>query len=236
MSADRWQLLPDLSTAEFAALKADVAAHGVAVPIEVDAESGAVLDGLRAVEELRAEGVKVPDWPRIVRSFATDDERVEHVLALNLARRHLSTSARRDLAAELRGRGWSLRRIGEAVGVGVATVHGDLAGVRDRTPARVEGADHKRYPARRPAVIVGSARQESRARAALSVLGEDAPGGLLDVRKAEEKARVVNVARRRAEHAGAAGSTPSTRSSATRPTRPTSCRTGRTSERWPRGC
>src|SRR5580658_6563088 len=130
MSTDRWQLLPDLSDAEFAALKADVAAHGVAVPIEVDAESGAVLDGhhrLRAVEELRAEGVKVPDWPRIVRSFATDDERVEHVLALNLARRHLSTNARRDLVAELRGRGWSLRRIGAAVGVGVATVHGDLA-------------------------------------------------------------------------------------------------------------
>lgn len=107
-----WQLLPPLTDDEFGALKADVAAHGVRVPVVVDAETGAVLDGhhrLRAVEEMRAEGTKVPDYPRQVVRFADDEERSSFVLAANLFRRHLTKAQRRELVADLRAKGWSLR-------------------------------------------------------------------------------------------------------------------------------
>jgi hypothetical protein len=67
--SDRWQVFGALSTEAYAALKDDIAHHGVVVPIEVDA-AGAVIDGhhrLRAVDELRAAGVQLPDPPVIVR-------------------------------------------------------------------------------------------------------------------------------------------------------------------------
>ena len=73
-----WQLLPELSAEEFAALKADIAAFGLRVPIVVDAATGEVVDGhhrQRALDELRAEGVKVADY-RDVRAFASDEERL----------------------------------------------------------------------------------------------------------------------------------------------------------------
>jgi ParB-like nuclease domain len=70
VSADRWQLLLALTPDEFAALKADVAARGVLVPIERDA-TGAILDGhhrVQALAELRAEGHALADAPTIIRS------------------------------------------------------------------------------------------------------------------------------------------------------------------------
>ncbi len=81
-----YQLMPPLSAAEYEALKADIALQGVLVPVEVDADTGAVLDGhhrLRAARELGIEP------PTISRRFASDAERIAHVVALNLKRRHL---------------------------------------------------------------------------------------------------------------------------------------------------
>lgn len=199
-----FQLLPELASADYQALKADVAEHGVLVPVVVDADSGTVLDGhhrVRAFLELRAEGVKVPDYPREVRRFASDEDRVAFVAAANLFRRHLTRAQRAEVVAKLRERGWSVRRLAGTLGVGVATVHRDLGGVRDGTPGRVEGADRKSYPARRPkpaaSIVVRSARDEARARAALAALGEEAPG--TDLRRSEEKARLAALARRRKE-------------------------------------
>lgn len=200
----RWQLLPALSDEEFAALKADIAARGVLVPIEVD-QAGEVLDGhhrLAAWTQLRAEGLRVPDYPRVVRRLADDDERVAHVLALNLARRQLSRSQRAALVAQLRAQGWSLRRIGALAGVDEVTVRRDLAAATDVAPERVAGADGRSYPARRPvgppSIVVGSARDQARALDALALLGPAAPGRLLGLTKAEARARVAHLDQRRA--------------------------------------
>ena len=197
-----WQLLPPLSTEEYEALKADIAAHGLRVPIVVDAASGLIVDGhhrQQALEELRADGVKVADY-RDVHRFGDDEERVAFVLAANLFRRHLSRAQRNWLVSTLRERGWSLRRIGTVVGVAVGTVHRDLAGVQDRTPERVTGRDAKAYRARRPkaspSVVVSTARDEARARRALSALGDEA-SGLISLARAEERARSAEMARRR---------------------------------------
>ncbi len=202
---ERYQLLPDLSPDEYEALKADIAANGVRVPVVVDAESGAVLDGhhrIRAFEELRAQGVKVPDFPRQVVRLASDEARVELVLATNLFRRHLTKAQRRQLVADLREAGWSLRRIGEALGTPKSTVAGDLAGVRNRTPSNdrppstVVGKDAKSYPAKRsPSLFVTTRRDEGRARAALAALPDvRSPTSLL---RAEERARQAGYRERR---------------------------------------
>jgi site-specific DNA-methyltransferase (adenine-specific) len=85
-----YQLLPRLADAEYAALKADIARHGVLVPVEVD-EADLVLDGhhrLAAAEELGLAAV-----PRIVRPGLSEAEKHEHVLRLNLLRRQLGPVA-----------------------------------------------------------------------------------------------------------------------------------------------
>jgi ParB-like chromosome segregation protein Spo0J len=204
-----WQLLPPLTDSEYASLKADIAEHGILVAPVVDAETGEILDGhhrVKAWNELRTDGVRVPDYPRDVRRFSTDEDRIGFVLAANLFRRHLDRKQRAAVVARLRERGWSLRRVSDALGVHHETVRRDLEGVADATgdesqSTTIVGRDQKTYPARRPtpipSIVVRSSRDEARARAALAVLGDEAPGR--DLRRAEEKARLAALARRRSE-------------------------------------
>ncbi len=149
----QYQLMPDLSVDEFESLKADIAARGVMVPVELD-EAGAVLDGHHRVRACAELGLT--DYPRIIRTGMSEDEKREHVLALNLERRHLSREQRAELVARLRAEGWSLRRIGEKLGVSHEAVRGDLAdaGVNKLTPAAITGTDGKQYPAKRPGVTI----------------------------------------------------------------------------------
>jgi ParB-like chromosome segregation protein Spo0J len=92
-AAESSQLFPDLTVEEFAELKADIARRGeVLVPVELD-EQGAILDGhhrVRAWTELRAEGIAVRDYPRIIRPGLSEPEKRAHVRAVNLLRRHLN--------------------------------------------------------------------------------------------------------------------------------------------------
>ncbi len=200
-----YQLLPDLSPSERAALKVDIAAHNVQLPVVIDADTGLIIDGHHRVllwEELRAEGHKLADFPRQVIRFSNDEERVGFVLAVNLCRRNLTRRQRTELIASLRAKGWSLRRIADALGVGKSTVGGELAGVRNGTPDNdqrqptVVGKDRKSYPANRPpSLFVTTRRDEGRARAALVALPEGAqPTSLL---RAEERARQAGYRERR---------------------------------------
>ncbi len=205
MSHETWQLLPELTAEEYQALKADIAVQGVLVPVVIDEDTGEVIEGhhrLRAWTELRAEGVKVPDYPKQVVRFANDDDRVAFVLAANLFRRHLSREQRAEVAARLRGHGWSLRRIGEAVGVSHPTVLGDLKIGKDlpiSEPDRIERQGGGTYPARRPrpTIFVQSERDARRAAKALQALDDDA-SGVLGLSRAEERARDARFAQLRA--------------------------------------
>ncbi|MGA2530725.1 MAG: DNA methyltransferase [Acidimicrobiales bacterium] len=209
MSGERWQLLPPLSDDEYAALKADIAAQGVLLPVVIDADSGEVIEGhhrLRAWTELRAEGVRVPEYPKQILRFEGDDDRLAFVLAANLFRRHLTRSQRAEVVARLRTEGWSLRRIGEVVGVDDKTVRKDLAEIAEKSaielPERVERRGGGTYPARRPrpTIFVQSPRDARRGADALLALGDDA-SGLIGLTRAEERARIANLARIRAEAA-----------------------------------
>jgi len=195
-----YQLLPELSPEQFAALKADIAERGVLVPVEVD-ELGQVLDGhhrLRAWRELRAEGVRLPQYPRVVRRFPDEDSKIAHALRLNLSRRHLDPKDRSALVAGLRRRRWSHRRIAELLGVSHATVARDLAVGTDVPPAHVEGADGKRYQPTRleppSSIVVQTQRDEHRALEALGQLGDAAPPRTIDLRRAEARARETRLA------------------------------------------
>lgn len=106
MSEASYQLLPELTADEYQALKADVAERGVLVPVVVD-QHGDTLDGhhrLRAVAELRAEGVHVADPATVRVECATPADAREHAVKLNLLRRQVGpvTWARlfRDYAAD----------------------------------------------------------------------------------------------------------------------------------------
>jgi hypothetical protein len=128
-----YQLLPPLSDEEYAALKADIAARGVLVPIEFDAD-GNVLDGhhrLAVWAELRAAGVDVPPYPTIVRGDLSEADKVAHVLALNLARRHLSREERGALVRRLRAldpETYSYPRLGRDLGIDAKTAWRDVNG------------------------------------------------------------------------------------------------------------
>jgi len=94
----QYQLLPDLTEDEYEALKADIAARGVMVPVEYD-EAGNILDGHHRVRACAELGLS--SWPRIVRVGMTKQEKMAHVVALNLDRRHLDESQRAMVAARM---------------------------------------------------------------------------------------------------------------------------------------
>lgn len=154
---EQYQLLPCLSEDEYAALKADIAERGVMVPVELD-EAGNVLDGHHRLQVCAELGIE--DYPTIIRPGLTEDEKRAHVLALNLDRRHLNREQRGELARQLRADGWSLRRIGDKLGVSAPTVMRE-AGVSDVTPDAVTGRDGKQYQPTRPAPVMAPTRQEA---------------------------------------------------------------------------
>ena len=101
-SGTQFQLFPELRPDEYEALKADIAERGILVPAEVD-QDGQVLDGHH---RLRIAGELGIDCPTVQRTFASDDERRAHIIAINVVRRQLDGVARgrwlRELA-KLRG-------------------------------------------------------------------------------------------------------------------------------------
>ena len=200
----QYQLLPDLTEEEYAALKADIEARGVQVPIELD-DTGAVLDGhhrLRACEELG-----IDEYPTIIRAGMDDDEKREHVLALNLDRRHLTREQRQELVGMLRAEGWSYPRIAARLNVGVGTAHGDAQAFSSENvvaktggefsppgdePATVTGTDGKQYPASRPKPSVFAATPKEAQQTLTAIRGagdKELPGGILTPRQAAKATR-----------------------------------------------
>ena len=89
-----YQVMPNLSTEEYAELKSDISSRGVMVPIEFD-EQGNVLDGHHRLQICEELGIK--DFPKVIRAGLTEEEKYTHARKLNLARRHLSQEQKRGL-------------------------------------------------------------------------------------------------------------------------------------------
>lgn len=152
----KYQVMPDLTPVEYEILKSDIAANGVLVPVEVD-EHGELLDGhhrVRAWQELRAEGLNIADYPRLIRGGWTEEQKRNHARRLNVVRRHLSKEQRDQLMIDMRRDGMSYRAIAEAVGVSHETARSAVANttVKNLTvdlPDRILGKDGKMRPAHR---------------------------------------------------------------------------------------
>jgi N6-adenosine-specific RNA methylase IME4 len=80
-----YQLLDPLRPEEYAALETDIRRRGVLIPVERD-ENGDLLDGHHRTEIADRLGVPCPS---ITRLFASEQEKREHVIKINLARRQL---------------------------------------------------------------------------------------------------------------------------------------------------
>ena len=147
MRPSQYQLLPALTPNEYDSLKADILERGVQVPVEYD-EDGNILDGHHRVQICTLLGIS--EWPCVVRLNMSEEAKVEHILALNLDRRHLSREQRQELVVSLRERGWSIRRIANRLNIAPNTVVADTQVYQFDTPDTVTGADGKAYPASQP--------------------------------------------------------------------------------------
>jgi ParB-like chromosome segregation protein Spo0J len=140
-------ILPPLTQAEYDALKANIVCNGIKVPIETD-EFGNILDGEHRYKICLELGKK--NIPRIVRAGLSEDRKLEHVLTLNLTKRHLSRDDLKAVAQTLRERGWPQERIGFQLGVTQKTVSNWFAESRNITElATIVGKDGKSYPSKK---------------------------------------------------------------------------------------
>lgn len=116
-------LLPPLTEAEYEALKADIAEHGILYPVILD-EDDRILDGVHRVRIAEELGIDPP----ATRHTGLDEERKLHLaVGLNMRRRHLDADRRRDLVRSLSDdQGLSIRQIASVTGWSKSTVHRDL--------------------------------------------------------------------------------------------------------------
>lgn len=187
-----FQIYEASAPADMDALKQSILRLGVLVDVEVD-QHGVILDGHhrhRAVEELRAAGHKIPDYPRKVRVFKNDNERITHVVALNERRRQLLPAQRPRVVKALRNKGWSTRTIARELGISHVTAWRDFKGVTSVTPEFVTGQDGKKYRGlQRPTVRAGSTKEEELARKLIKELGDDVPQRETSIGRLEKRAK-----------------------------------------------
>lgn len=149
----RYQLMPEMTEAQYAELKEDIKQRGVLIPIEFDQE-GNILDGHhrhKAFTELIEEGADLPLYDKIVRRFATEEEKVAYVVSLNVKRRHLTSEQRQELVVRLRREfGYTLAKIAQILGISIATASRDISALpqaeRDELNSiPVQGSDGRSY-------------------------------------------------------------------------------------------
>lgn len=80
-------------------------------------EQGNVLDGHHRLKAAKELGLKDEAIPKVVRKGLSEEAKLEHVLRLNLLRRHLSREQKRSLAVQLCQQGSTLERIAAVLGV-----------------------------------------------------------------------------------------------------------------------
>lgn len=97
---ERLFILPDLPKAEYDALTSSIQRLGVLVPVEVlGDEDGPIIDGYQRWKVCVELGL--PDPPLKVRDIETPEERREHAIVLNLARRQMDPVTRAEAVKAL---------------------------------------------------------------------------------------------------------------------------------------
>jgi ParB-like chromosome segregation protein Spo0J len=153
-----YQVMPPLSSPEYAALKADIKANGVHIPIDVDDE-GNTLDGFhrqQICEELGRE------CPKRVLPGLSEAQKREHAYRMNLMRRHLSKKQKIEIAGKLRLEGWTQDAIAKNLDCSQPTasrwINQFMQTHKLPQPDRIQGKDGKEYP---PEKAPKSAKQQA---------------------------------------------------------------------------
>lgn len=151
MKTGGFQMLDDLDAAAYSALKESIAIRGVLVPVMVD-QHARILDGHHRAKAAAELGVECPT--HVVEVVNAADAR-DVALLVNAVRRHLDVAQRRQIVADLRSSGHSLRAIAAATGVTKSQIAKDVeqlsTGGQLTEPDRIIGQDGKSRPATRPA-------------------------------------------------------------------------------------
>jgi hypothetical protein len=104
--------MPDLSPEVCAALKVDIFANGVQIPVDVD-EHDNILDGFHRWQICEELGI---ECPKRVLTGLTEAQKREHAYRMNLHRRHLSKTQKIDIAGKLWQEAWVQDDIAKALG------------------------------------------------------------------------------------------------------------------------
>lgn len=145
----KYQVCRPLTPIEYECLKADIAEHGVLVPVELD-EEGEILDGHHRVQawaELVGEGVDVADYPTITRTGLTEEAKRNHARRLNLMRRQMTDEEQVQIRRDMRADGKSYQAIADETGVSYGTAYTQTRDVELIKIDKVNGRDGKTYPA-----------------------------------------------------------------------------------------
>src|SRR5712691_8651906 len=107
LPASHYQVFELLSDEAYAALKRDIQKNGIRVPAETD-EAGNILDGHNRAKIAQELGI---DYPKVVRTFETEAEKIEYAIKMNLLRRHVGPLQwARAFSRLMQARGISRRR------------------------------------------------------------------------------------------------------------------------------
>ena len=185
-----YQVLPELPTWEYQALKESIRRHGVLLPVIKD-EKGRTIDGHH--REQACEELGIADYPIITLHGLTEEQKRNHALLLNLLRRKVTRKQLREIiAAELRrtpdiSSNWLAEILGTTDKT-VETVREHLICTSEIPKCEThQGKDGRRQRVTR--VVTFKARDAQRARAALAALGKDAPGRPTELRLVERRAK-----------------------------------------------
>lgn len=152
-----YQVMPGLTPEEYQMLKVDIAENGVLVPVEYD-EEGNVLDGHHRIKI--CEELGIGEWPSIVRTGFTEEQKRAHARRLNLNRRHLTQEQKRELIRQqlVETPQLSDRQIAKDLGVDNSTVSAHRKRLVEEGQVLESntsiGADGKEYPRYREAPSV----------------------------------------------------------------------------------
>ena len=185
-----FQLMPDLLSWEYEALKESIRQHGVIVPVVKD-EHGTIIDGHH--RERACRDLKVKDIPTITLAGLTDEQKRDHALVLNMVRRKITRKQMRAIiATELRrtpdiSNRWLAEIIG-STNKTVESVRRELLSIGEIPQCdSYRAKDGRRYPATR--LYTEREKQTNRARAALATLGDDAPRKPVSLKQLEREAK-----------------------------------------------
>ena len=92
-SRTAFQPMPPLDPAQYDALRADIAEHGIVQPVVVD-QHGRILDGNNRVQIARDLGI---DYAVVVERVTDEDDAYDRAVTLNCARRHMTREQQREV-------------------------------------------------------------------------------------------------------------------------------------------